>query len=322
MTVISNSRVRFNSTILFFFICIPYGLILYSLPLTIFLDRTYYLEYAASSGLILINNYLSGGIVSVFFNEPLWLLINIALSQIFQPEQILEIIILFPSVLFSYTLAKKIGAKNFLLVLLIILFPQVLQNYITHLRQGLALAIFMYGILNTKRAKLYTLFAALIHSSFYFILVFQLLELILVKMRLNLHLKVLVYFLSSVFLIIVVDSVASLIGDRRGGQYSSEDIKVSGLGWIFWLIFFFLLLLRSFPLFKKPNGALPIFIFYLTSYFSLAFVARIFESMLPYIFTGLKDLKPKYYYLLFGLLFSFCVAQWVLFGDSLFILQP
>jgi hypothetical protein len=177
----------------------------------------------------------------------------------------------------------------------------------------------MYGILNTKRAKLYTLFAALIHSSFYFILFFQLLEIILVKMRLSFHLKVMAYFISSVFLITVVDSVASLIGDRRGGQYSSEDIQVSGLGWIFWLVFFFLLLLRNFPLFKKPNGALPIFIFYLTSYFSLAFVARIFESILPYILTGLKDLKPKYYYLLFGLLFSFCVAQWILFGNSFLI---
>ncbi len=313
------SKVRLNSTLLFLFICIPYGLILYSLPLTIFLDRTYYLEYAASSEFILINYYLSGGVVSVFFNEPLWLLINMTLSLSFQPEQIVRIIILFSSVLFSFSLAKKLGSKNFLLVLLILLFPQVLQNYITHLRQGLALSVFMYGILNTKRAKLYTLFAALIHSSFYFILFFQLLEIILVKMRLSFHLKVMAYFISSVFLITVVDSVASLIGDRRGGQYSSEDIQVSGLGWIFWLVFFFLLLLRNFPLFKKPNGALPIFIFYLTSYFSLAFVARIFESILPYILTGLKDLKPKYYYLLFGLLFSFCVAQWILFGNSFLI---
>ncbi len=289
--------------------------------MTKFLDRTYYLEYASSSGFILINNYLSGGTLSVLFNEPLWLLINIALSLSFQPEQIVRIIILFSSVLFSYALAKKLGVKNFLLILLILLFPQILQNYITHLRQGLALAVFMYGILNTKRVKLYTLVAALIHSAFYFILVFQLIEIILVKMRLNFHLKVMAYFISSVFLIIVVDSVASLIGDRRGGQYSSEDIQVSGLGWIFWLLFFFLLLIRSYPLFKKPNGALPIFIFYLTSYFSLAFVSRIFEAMLPYIFTGLKDLKPIYYYLLFGLLFFFCVAQWVLFGDSLLILQ-
>jgi hypothetical protein len=317
--VILISKVRLNSTLLFLFICIPYGLILYSLPLTIFLDRTYYLEYAASSEFILINYYLSGGVVSVFFNEPLWLLINMTLSLSFQPEQIVRIIILFSSVLFSFSLAKKLGSKNFLLVLLILLFPQVLQNYITHLRQGLALSVFMYGILNTKRAKLYTLFAALIHSSFYFILFFQLLEIILVKMRLSFHLKVMAYFISSVFLITVVDSVASLIGDRRGGQYSSEDIQVSGLGWIFWLVFFFLLLLRNFPLFKKPNGALPIFIFYLTSYFSLAFVARIFESILPYILTGLKDLKPKYYYLLFGLLFSFCVAQWILFGNSFLI---
>ena len=317
----SISRVRFNSAMLFLFICIPYGLILCSLPLTIFLDRTYYLEYASSGGFILVNNYLSGGVINVFFNEPLWLLINMALSLIFQPEQVVRIIILFSSVLFSYALAKKLRAKNFLLVLLILLFPQVLQNYITHLRQGLALAIFMYGILNTKKYKPYTFFAALIHSSFYFILVFQLLEIILVKLRLNFHLKVFAYFISSILLIFVVDSVASLIGDRRGGQYSSEDIQVSGLGWIFWLIFFFLLLFRSYPLFKKPNGALPIFTFYLTSYFNLAFVARIFESMLPYIFTGLKDLKPKYYYLLFGLLFSFCVAQWVLFGDSLLILQ-
>ena len=315
------SRVRFNSTMIFLFICIPYGLILCSLPLTIFLDRTYYLEYAASGGFILVNNYLSGGVVSVFFNEPLWLLINMALSLIFEPEQVVRIIILFSSVLFSYALAKKLRAKNFLLILLILLFPQVLQNYITHLRQGLALAIFMYGMLNTKKSKLYTFFAALIHSAFYFILVFQLLEIILVKLRLNFHLKVFTYFISSVLLIFVVDSVASLIGDRRGGQYSSEVIQVSGLGWIFWLTFFFLLLFRSYPLFKKPNGALPIFTFYLTSYFNLAFVARIFESMLPYIFTGLKDLKPKYYYLLFGLLFSFCVAQWVLFGDSLLILQ-
>ena len=205
-------KVRLNSSVLFLFICIPYGLILYSLPLTIFLDRTYYLEYAASSEFILINYYLSGGVVSVFFNEPLWLLINMALALIFQPEQIVRIIILFSSILFSYTLAKNLGSKNFLLVLLILFFPQVLQNYITHLRQGLALAIFMYGTLNTKRAKLYTFFTALIHSAFYFILIFQLLEIILVKLRLSFHLKVLAYFMSSAFLIIVVDSVASLIG--------------------------------------------------------------------------------------------------------------
>lgn len=307
---------------LFLFICVPYGVILFSLPANLILDRSNYLEYALSSEIILLDNYLSGGVISALFNEPLWLLINLALSLIFLPEQIVRIIILFSSIFFSYTLSKKLGAKNFLLVLLILLFPQVLQNYITHLRQGLALAIFMYGMLNAKKTKFYVLLAALIHSSFYFILIFQLLETILVKMRLNFFLKVIAYFLSSILLIIIVDSVASLLGDRRGGQYSSDDINVSGLGWIFWLIFFFILLMRSYPLFKKPNGSLPIFIFYLTSYFSLAFVSRIFESILPYVFIGLKDLKSKYYYLLFGLLFSFCVAQWVLLGDSLLILQP
>ena len=140
-----NNLVR---EVLIVVIAFTYAYILMSLPLFEFIDRESYLNNAQYSDSILGINQAKG-ILTLIFNEPIWFLINTWLRSILDPENVIRTIIFTASFLSSYSFIKLSNSKirNILLMVIFLLLPIILKNYITHLRQGLAIGLFMLGML-------------------------------------------------------------------------------------------------------------------------------------------------------------------------------
>jgi len=95
-----------------FTFAIIYAAFLSGLQIDAFVDRDNYLVYAEYSSDILAR-YVGEGALSVVFNEPIWLFINICLSFFFLPDVVLRVIIFF-SAFFTCFYVLRFEAKYFL----------------------------------------------------------------------------------------------------------------------------------------------------------------------------------------------------------------
>jgi len=130
---------------------LTYGFLLQLLPVLQFKDRQNYLNYAENSAEIL-SNFATDGVLAVLANEPLWLLINSTLALVADPELVVRTIIFVSGSLFSYVLTRS-NPENGLWLLLFLFVPQILKNFITHLRQGLGIALFFAGYFSSKPGR-------------------------------------------------------------------------------------------------------------------------------------------------------------------------
>ena len=116
-------------------------------------DREWYLIYAEFSIDMIKTNY-NKSLIVLLFNEPLFLLINSTLSFLFSPETIIKIIIFASSFLTLYSLGCLSDNKMILLFILIIS-PPFLLKYTSHIRQGLAMSLYFWGLVGYQRNKKY-----------------------------------------------------------------------------------------------------------------------------------------------------------------------
>jgi hypothetical protein len=125
---------------------------------------------------VLYESYSASGFLTLIFNEPIWIFINILLKELIpDPVTGVRVIVFVGSFLSCYVLIKSISEKNrsvlitVALSMLFMLSPSFIKNYITHLRQGLAIGIFMLGMSFQGLTRIVLVaMAPFIHSSFFF----------------------------------------------------------------------------------------------------------------------------------------------------------
>ncbi|RFU67126.1 hypothetical protein D0469_16045 [Peribacillus saganii] len=313
----TNLRTKRNIYLLF---SILIGLLLiFPEDITWARDRLSYLEYASSSWTIM-QRYINSGIFSFFSNEPLFLTINIILSSFLVPENVVKCIIFTSTIGVLYSLGK-ITKYNFLILLFFLLVPQVVKNHVIHLRQGLALSIYLLGLVSNKKyGGLLRCLSIFIHTSFVFLILFEFLEIILKRVKFTFTVRIL---LSSIFLTIFIQAIpvlASLFEDRRAQAYDFTMAEgSSGLGFLAWLFVGSLFILVTKKDYINTITCYGI-LFYLMSYFLLDFSARIFENIIPLILIGVLSIQSKYtrtLFIMFFILYSSLI--WYLSGFSFLI---
>ena len=288
-----------------------YALILGALPVDRFVDRDSYLAYVDGSLAILVLNS-SNGIAGLLTNEPLWLLVNILFSSFLDTENCVRAIIGISAFLVAFVTLRNNPRHIFLLVLFLLL-PQVLKNYVIHLRQGLAIAVFMAGWFSISRSWRWTLImmCPFIHASFFFIILFMFLDKALVSVRLSASLRLFNYVAAGLLFSFSATWLAGALGARQGDEYQAASVETSGIGFLFWLLFTFLYILQGSRFMKANAVSFSVLVFYLTGYFFLPVAARIFESaLLLILLSGLKltSYRKLCFFMLFGLYF---IAQWL-----------
>lgn len=281
------------------------------------IDRTNYINYAGSSEVILFR-YLSEGVVAVIFNEPVWLALNIGLGYFFDPEQVVAIIIFVFSFLASYLVLKS-DYRYAVPLLLVLFMPQFIGKYVVHLRQGVAISIFIAGWFSVSRPKKWTLFflCPFVHASFFFVLIVYLLDCILRKLKLCVDVRSLLTIVLGFFLGSFLSVVASSFGARQAGGDDISTISASGLGFLFWFGILFIFVMQGPRFCKKNSFALLGLIFYLTIYFLTGFSGRIFESFFIFVMISLMYLSGWR-----KIAFYFAMVFYLAFGWSSRIGQP
>ncbi len=255
-----------------------YAYVFISVPMEGIMDRDNYLEMARSSPLILAR-FIGQGVHSLFANEPVWLIVNSALALFFNDVVVVKIIIFFSSFAVAYVLLSN-NPKHFIFLILILLFPQILKNFVVHLRQGFAIAVFMIAWYSIGKKRKFFLIALtpFIHSSFFIIVAILVASWILKKIRAASDLKVSLFLLVSLLLSLSITQLASLIGARQAISTAVMEKDTSGIGFLFWLILVVIALFQGKRFIHKYTPAIGIVIFYLSSYFFTPVAGRVYES--------------------------------------------
>ncbi len=273
-------------------------------------DRVSYLAYASDSVAISFR-YLSSGVIAFLANEPVWLGINVILSQLLSPEQVVFSVVLFSSFWSSY-LILKFDPRYFFFLLLVVFFPQVILKYAVHLRQGVAIAVFLLGWFSGVRSIRYFLFflTPFIHSSFFFILLLLLLTSIFKKAKLAFDLRTVLVICLGISLSFVIGVVAEAVGARQGGSSEQVSSGVSGFGFVFWLIVFLLYMFQGRTFCYLNSLAMTILVFYLSTYFFSKFTGRIFESAIILVLLSGLALTSWRKLIFLGLISVFFALSW------------
>ena len=259
-------------------IALVYASALAGLPLMNFMDRLNYLTYARAS-LQILRSYAERGWNVVLANEPLWLVVNILLGRVISPENVLRTIIFVPAFVVSY-LALRSNPRNMIWVILFLVVPQVLKNHITHLRQGLAIAVFLAGWFSRRRFPRLAFFAMtpFIHAGFFFTLGLLALTHVMRRLRLAADLRLIAFVSLGILTGVGLPWLAPYVGARQFQQYAFAPDDISGLAFLFWGGILALMLLQPRKYLREHAFEIGAILFYLALYPFAEISARVFEN--------------------------------------------
>lgn len=289
ITDVSAGHSRRSHTLFCLVFAVAYGAALASLPLYAFRDRHNYLIYAINAEAIL-HTYWNSGPLSFLANEPLWLVINFALSSLFSPETTMRMIIFLPAAVVAYITLRH-DSRQFLWLLLFLFLPQVIKNHVIHLRQGLAVALFLAGWFSTQkmRRRFFMLSSPFIHSSLFFVLMLLACVGMARRLKLAADLRLVSFMAAGLSIGLSLAWLASLVGARQVDTYLFTAANISGIGFIFWFLMLLVMCLQKRPFLQRHAFEIGTVVFYLATYFFVEVTARIFESsLLLVLMAGLR----------------------------------
>ncbi|MBY6192910.1 hypothetical protein KUV78_03780 [Marinobacter hydrocarbonoclasticus] len=290
------------------------------MPLDVFKDREHYLDYATEPGLSMLDYWLQG-FLPVLFNEPLFLIVNYVPGLFLSGPAVLEALIFSFSFLGAYCVLSS-NPRLLVWMVLILLLPQVLKNYVMQLRQGYALSLFLYGWFFCRGVNrwLVIAMAPFLHASFFIVLAFMVAYQSFTFLRIRYWLVPLLIgaiAASSTFLII---EVASLLGVRQGERYANAVVHVSGKAFVFWFVVFCIFMAQSKSWVVRHGLEISFVAMYLGLYFMSPLAGRVFESVLPLVLIAGLSLQGRSF-LIFASMFLiyffghyFLASREVLFG--------
>lgn len=294
---------------------ISYALVLAELPIDKFIDRDNYLNYTSFS-LLMLEHHLSSGFFTLLQNEPVWLLINIFLGFVAGEVTALKIIIFSSSLVFSFSIIRigKADPKFLIFAIFICLFPQVLKNYIIHLRQGVAIALCMYALTSNSvlGRRIGILIAPFIHSSYFFLLQNFVLTWYLKKKKSYSKKRAFWIFLIITSALAILLVLFLGVSEARQSELYKEGIEPrTGLAFLFWLIILVIFLVDGSTFRERNFFSIAALVSYLMLYFFFDPIARIFESALPLVLVAgyqLSKYKRRLFLIMFAVLF---IYQWL-----------
>jgi hypothetical protein len=305
-------------SILFLCIAIVYGLVLSQIPDSHFKDFSHYLRYAESSWLFL-TRYADAGLFSTFANEPVWLLINVGLGIFLESDTVVRTIIFFGASSIAW-LILRYYPEHLVWLILFLFLPQIVKNYLIHLRQGTAIAVFLWGWFAVSLRSRWLLLGLtpLIHTSFFLILILLGFARVLRIIRFAPNLNVISYIFVGIVLALTMGFLADLLGARQAERYLFGRGDISGLGFLFWIIILGIMLSAGKTWMREHVFESGIIIFYLSTYWLIEVTARIFESGLIIVLLAGLTLRSWRRKIFLGMIFGGGGLVWFLEGTSLF----
>ncbi|WP_299230704.1 hypothetical protein [uncultured Halomonas sp.] len=274
-------------------------------------DRSRYVVHIAAADVILFR-YLPEGLTAYLVNEPLWKFMNYALNLAFDdPLDAIKFYVFIASFVSAYIVLSH-DSRYFLLLLAFILLPQFLKNYIAHLRQGVAISVFLLGWFgfSGKRRIFIIMLTPFIHASFFFFMFILATQKLLSYINITIAPRMILYFIIITGMSLAALVIAEALGARQTSyEYFGADI--SGKGFVFWLAIFSLFASQGGAFIQKNLLAMSVLLFYLVSYTFLPVAARVFESGIILVLLASLSLSPGRFLLFLPAFFLFFFMQWL-----------
>lgn len=292
-------------------VAILYGGILSQLPTENFFDHVNYLAYAENSWDLLSTTWAVNPLIAIA-NEPIWLLLNAALSLVLSPDATVRLIIFVSATTVAFRVLR-VNPKMAVFLLVFLLLPQVMKNFLNHVRQGAAIALFLHGWFLTKPRQRWAVMALtpFVHSSFGFVLLMLGLVSLARRFRLAADLRFFVFSGFGIAVGVGIGWIATLAGARQADQYTTGGAEVSGLGFILWLTVFTLMCLQGRRYLREHIFECFVILFYLATYFLTEVTARIFESGMILVLLALLGLTGSRRHAAFAVICVVGLLQWV-----------
>jgi hypothetical protein len=293
-------------------LALAYGIVLSQIPDQSFLDFNNYLNYADGSWLLILQ-YTNDGLVRILSNEPLWLLINTILGFFLNSDAIIRTIIFLSASSIAWLVLRH-HPKHFIWLILFLLLPQVLKNYLIHLRQGAAIAVFLWGWFAQNRNLRLLLFilTPFIHASFFFILALLILARQMRLLRFGQNLNIIIFTAFSLILGIGLGVLAEFLGARQANEYEFTQTDVSGLGFLLWLMVLIIMLSAGKKWALEHSFESGLIVLYLVTYWLIEVTSRIFESGLIIVLIAGLNLPGWRRYLFLFLALGSGFFAWIL----------
>jgi hypothetical protein len=295
----------YNASFLIFLLFYLF-LVLVAVPNTeLISDRaSYFNSFANASDKINNTSFLS---LSIIFQEPLYLLTVYTLGIFFSVESI-ALILIGTSSFMSIGSIFKAKPDLLPLIILIFLLPQFMGKYIVHIRQGVAIAIFLTSYFYFNKSLIKSCFiAGLMHISFFIALPILLMMKLTPKGRSASFIISILLVIFSLFLFSqqLFSELVFYLDLRQAKNYLFTSENVSGLGFIYWIAIYTVFFFQK-NVYEPRTFSMNIIGLYCASYFFINFLSRLLESFLPLIFIELKFLNTYICYiaLIFYLLIS------------------
>ena len=257
---------------------ILYGAMLCRIPQEHFKDFSNYIVYAEYSWERLLG-LLSDGLLTTLSNEPVWLLINAALGSLLPSEEVVRLIIFFSASTVAWVVLRN-HPRQFFWLLIFLLLPMVIKNHLIHLRQGLAISVFLLGWFASSKwqRRILLSLTPFIHASFFFVLPILVASKAMIKLRLGPDIRIIVFAMAGIGVGIGLGWLAALLGARQAYEYQFAMTDVSGLGFVLWLGVFILFRMEGRQFLRIHAFETGMIVFYLGTYWLIEVTARIFES--------------------------------------------
>ncbi|QGU05145.1 EpsG family protein [Corynebacterium comes] len=271
-----------------------YGIVLATRPLLEFKDRLNYLNYFSVSD-NLIERRLAGGVMSFLSNEPVWLLLARSAGEYFGPEVALRMLVGIPAAIVAFV-ALRFGPKDVFWIVLFLLIPLVIKNHVIHLRQGLAVAVFLFAYFLIRRTKLRILIICLcpfIHSSFFFIVILLLVSRLLRSPRVNFAFSFVIVLAACIVLAVSLPTLLTLSEARQALSLGVQSGGLSGLGFLFWIGILFLIFISGADSIRSAAFPFTLLIFYSATYFIFSYSGRVLESGVLVVLISLLNLPTS-----------------------------
>jgi len=269
-------------------LAVTYGATLSQIPSEEFKDFGNYLIYAENSWLRLLG-LLNQGFLVTLSNEPVWLLINAGLGAALSAESVVRLII-FSSAASVAWLVLRSDPRHFIWLLLFLLLPVVMKNHLIHLRQGAAIALFLWGWFSQNRSVrlLFMGLSPFVHASFFLVLVILWAARGATHLRMAADIRTLMFGALGILIGTSLGWIAQMMGARQAETYEFAMTDVSGLGFVFWLVVFVIMVMSGRRFLREHAFEMGVIVFYLSTYFLVEVTGRMFENgMLLVLLSGL-----------------------------------
>lgn len=295
-----------------FLFALVFGLVLALLPIDAFKDRVTYLQWAVNSWDIL-TRFWSRGVVTTLANEPLWFLLNAVLGVFFSAEVVVRLLIAIPASVVAYVMLREGRAENTWLVVFFLLSPWVIEKHVLHLRQAVAIAVFLVAWYSQNRWRWFGLLVTpFIHSSFTFVVGLVILDYWIRRARISPTISVMAYIHIAIAMGLSMQYLASLLGARQAlvGYFSMGD--VSGMGFIFWSAILGLYILEGKGFATRHGLALSAIILFLVLYFFTNRNARIFQNLYVLVLLAGLELSGWRRLVFVAAMGFYVITSWIL----------